>query len=98
MSPSKTKAPPESGSAPKKAGAPPWRSAVNRVDRLVTPKADAFVRTHLFAHVLAGGAGMGVQGPRRAERQTSAVLHLVNLPTAGDVRRVRAQLATVEAR
>jgi hypothetical protein len=81
-----------------KTSTPPWRSAVNRFDRLVTPKADAFVRTNLFADALAALTRMEVQVRRRAERQTSMILHLANLPTAGDMRRIRAQLATVEAR
>lgn len=77
---------------------PPWRSVVNRVDRLVTPPTDAFVRTNLFADVISAMTRLEVQVRRRMENQTAWAWHLVNLPTAGDVRRVRAQLATLEAR
>jgi hypothetical protein len=80
------------------ASPPLWRSVVNRVDRTVTPRADAFVRTNTFADLLAALTRLEVQLRRRVERQTTMVWHLYNLPTAGDVRRVRAQLATVEAR
>jgi hypothetical protein len=77
---------------------PPWRAVVNRIDRLVTPPADAFVRTNLFADLIAATTRLEVQLRRRVEKQTAFVWHLWNLPTAGDVRRVQAQLSAVEAR
>ena len=82
----------------KKNGKPPWRSVVDGIDRVVTPPADSFVRTNLFADVIAAVTRLEVQVRRRAERQTAWVWHLWNLPTAGDVRRVRAQLAVIEGR
>jgi hypothetical protein len=78
--------------------APAWRKLVQRLDRTVTPPADAFVRTNLFADSIAALTRLEVQVRRRLERQTTAYLHLFNLPTAGDVKRVRAQLAVMEAR
>ena len=78
--------------------APTWRKLVERLDRTVTPPADAFVRTNFFADSIAAMTRLEVQVRRRVERQTTACLHLFNLPTAGDVKRVRAQLAVVEAR
>ena len=78
--------------------APAWRKLVQRLDRTVTPPADAFVRTNLFADSIAAMTRLEVQVRRRLERQTTAGLHLLNLPTAGDVKRVRAQLAVMEAR
>jgi hypothetical protein len=77
---------------------PAWRGAVNRLDRVISPRADAFVRTNLFADAVAAMIRLETQVRRRAERQTSRVWHLYNLPTATDVRRVRSQLSAVEAR
>lgn len=78
--------------------APAWRKLVHRLDRTVTPPADAFVRTSLFADSVAALTRLEVQVRRRLERQTTSYMHLLNLPTAGDVKRVRAQLAVMEAR
>jgi len=82
----------------RKPGKPAWRSVVDGVDRLVTPQANAFVRTNVFADLIAITTRLEVQVRRRAERQTSWLWHLWNLPTAGDIRRVRAQLAALEGR
>ncbi len=77
---------------------PGWRSAVNRLDRIVTPSADKLVRTSLFADSIAAVTRLEVQLRRRVERQTTWYWHMLNLPTAGDVKRVRRQLAAMEAR
>jgi hypothetical protein len=83
---------------PPAAGRPAWRALVDRVDGIITPPADAFVRTNAFADGIAAVTRLESQLRRRMERQTNMVLHLLNLPTASDVRRVRAHLSTVEAR
>jgi hypothetical protein len=85
-------------SNPDKRSKPAWRSVVDGVDRLVTPQANAFVRTNLFADLLAVATRLEVQARRRVERQTTWAWHLWNLPTAGDVRRVRAHLSMLEGR
>jgi hypothetical protein len=77
---------------------PTWRSAVDQVDRTVSPRADSFVRTNLFADSVAAMIRLEAQLRRRLERETGRVWHLLNLPTATDVRRVRSQLSAVEAR
>jgi CRISPR/Cas system Type II protein with McrA/HNH and RuvC-like nuclease domain len=71
---------------------------VDQLDRTVSPRADAFVRTSLFADGVAAMIRLEAQVRRRAERQTSRLWHMWNLPTATDIRRVRSQLASVEAR
>jgi hypothetical protein len=71
---------------------------VDRLDRTVSPRADAVVRTNLFADSVAAMIRLEAQVRRRLERQSTRVWHLANLPTAGDVRRMRAQLASMEAR
>jgi hypothetical protein len=74
------------------------RTLLDRVDRLVTPPADAFVRTNLFADSIAAITRLEAQLRRRVERQSTMLLHLFNLPTASDVRKIRAQVSAVEAR
>ena len=80
------------------ASRPTWRVMVDRLDRTVSPRADAVVRTNLFADSVAAMIRLEAQVRRRLERQSTRVWHLCNLPTAGDVRRMRAQLASMEAR
>ncbi len=75
-----------------------WRSAVDRVDHLVTPMATRAVRTNLFADLTAAGIRLEGQLRRRLERQLTSWWHLLNLPTASDQRSMRAQLAAIEAR
>jgi hypothetical protein len=77
---------------------PAWRGVVNRLDQVVTPSADKLVRTSLFADSIAAVTRLEVQVRRRVERQTTWYWHLLNLPTAGDIKRVRRQLAAMEAR
>jgi hypothetical protein len=85
-------------STAKKPSKPAWRSVLDGVDRLITPQANAFVRTNVFADLLAVATRLEVQLRRRVERQTAWAWHLWNLPTAGDVRRMRAQLSALEGR
>ncbi len=82
----------------KKPGKPWWRPLVDEIDRLVTPPANRIVRTNVFADSVAMMTRLEVRLRRRIERQSTWLLHQYNLPAAADVRKVRAQLAAVEAR
>jgi hypothetical protein len=82
----------------RKPGAPWWRPLVDGIDRAVTPPANKLVRTNLFADSVAAMTRLEVRLRRRVERQSTWLLHQYNLPTAEDIRKVRAQLAAVEAR
>jgi hypothetical protein len=77
---------------------PPWRVVVDRLDRTVSPRADTLVRTNLFADSVAAFIRLEAQVRRRLEHQSARIWHLYNLPTATDIRRMRGQLASVEAR
>ncbi len=79
-------------------GRPWWRPLVDGVDRRVTPAANNLVRTNVFADTVATLTRLEVRLRRRVERQSTWLLHQYNLPTATDVRKLRAQLAAVEAR
>jgi hypothetical protein len=85
-------------SKPNKPGRPWWRPLVDGIDRKVTPPANNLVRTNVFADTVATMTRLEVRLRRRIERQSSWLLHQYNLPTAGDVRKMRAQLAAIEAR
>jgi hypothetical protein len=82
----------------KKPGTPWWRPLVDGIDRRVTPPANRLVRTNLFADGIATVTRLEVRLRRRIERQSTWLLHQYNLPAAADIRKVRAQLAAVEAR
>lgn len=86
------------GSAKPSSGRPWWRSAVDNADRLVTPAANSFVRTDLFADLVSTVTRVEARVRRRIERQATWYWHQFHLPSAGDVRRVSAQLAAIEAR
>jgi Uri superfamily endonuclease len=77
---------------------PWWRSAVDRADRMVTPTANSFVRTDIFADAVSAATRLEARLRRRVERQATWVWHVYHLPSSGDVRRISAQLAALEAR
>lgn len=52
----------------------------------------------LLADTVAATTRLEVQVRRRVERQTAWVLHIYNMPTAGDMRRVLGQLSALDAR
>jgi len=76
----------------------PLRRAARRLDRAVSPPADALVRTNLFADSVAAVTRLEARMRRTVEGRTAAYWHFFNLPTASDMRRVRGQLSMLEAR
>lgn len=77
---------------------PAWRRVVNTVDGVVTPPANALVRTNAFADAVGTALRVEARVRRGFEQQTGWFLHSWNLPTAVDVRRMQAQLAALEGR
>jgi hypothetical protein len=77
---------------------PLWRSVVDRADRLVTPAANTFVRTDLFADAVSAATRLENRLRRRVDRQMTQFWHLYRLPSTVDMRRVLTQLAALEAR
>jgi hypothetical protein len=75
---------------------PLWRQGFDAIERRVAGPVEGAVGSDLFADVVALGvrAQRGVQ--REVERRTRRVLHMVNVPTATDVRRVSEQLAELQ--
>src|SRR4051794_30059106 len=85
----------ESGRRPPPA-APRWRQAYDAVDKAVTPRAEAFVRTPTFAQ----GAALAQRAQKlardTARGATARAWHLLNLPAGSDVSRLRAQIGALD--
>jgi hypothetical protein len=74
---------------------PAWRRGFDRVERIVGRPLERVVDTSRFAEVLVlAFRAQGVVG-RLAERQTRAALHLCNIPSRSDVKRINRQLAVL---
>ena len=75
---------------------PLWRQAFDAVEGRIGPPAERAVQTDLFADAVA----LALRGRRRVqrevERQSRRALHLVNIPTATDIKRVSEQLAALQ--
>jgi hypothetical protein len=84
---------------------PLWRQVYDRVERAVAPRLEAGVRTDSFASALAtvtkARAELGRRGSQLAGRLgtvSARGLHLVNLPAADDVSRLRAEVLDLDRR
>jgi hypothetical protein len=86
-------------------GQPLWRQVYQRAEREVASRLEAGVRTDTFAVALAATMGFRAGLDRRRAqlaRQLGALsargLHLINLPAADDVARLRAEVRTLDRR
>lgn len=77
----------------------------DRVERAAAPRLEAGVRTGMFASTLATAAKAraeldrrGAQLADRLDAVSTRSLHMVNLPTAGDVVRLRAEIRDLDRR
>ena len=84
---------------------PLWRQMYDRVERAVAPRLEAGVQTGMFASTLAtvtkAQAELSRRGSRLAGRLgtvSARSLHLVNLPAADDVARLRAEIRDLDHR
>jgi hypothetical protein len=78
------------------AGKPLWRQAFDAVDRRVSGPVEAGARSDAFADVLTVGWRIGRRAQQEIERRTRRVLHMANLPTATDVRRLSEQVSALQ--
>jgi hypothetical protein len=74
---------------------PLWRRTFDTVDRHIAGPAEAAARSEAFGDALTIGLRLRRRAQREVERRTRRVLHLVNLPTATDVRRLSEQVAAL---
>jgi hypothetical protein len=77
-------------------GKPLWRQAFDAVDRRVSGPVEAGARSEAFIDALTIGWRLGRRLQREVERRTRHALHLANLPTATDVRRVSEQVSALQ--
>jgi hypothetical protein len=75
---------------------PLWRQVFDAVDRRVAGPVEAGTRSDLFGDAVAVTWRLGRRMQREVERRTRRVLHLANLPTATDVRRLSEQVAALQ--
>jgi hypothetical protein len=75
---------------------PLWRQAFDAVDRRIAPPIEAGARSEVFGDAFTLAFRLRRRVQREAERRTRRVLHLVNLPTATDVRRLSEQMAALQ--
>ena len=84
---------------------PLWRQMYDHVERAVAPRLEAGVRTGMFASTLAtvtkARAELSRRGSQLAGRLgtvSTRSLHLINLPAADDVTRLRAEIRDLDRR
>jgi polyhydroxyalkanoate synthesis regulator phasin len=75
---------------------PLWRQAVDEVDRRISRPVEAGTRSDAFLDALALGWRLRGRLQREAERQSRRALHMLNLPTASDVRRLSEQVGALQ--
>ena len=78
------------------AGKPLWRQAFDAVDRRVSGPVEAGARSDAFTDVLTVGWRISRRAQQVVERRTRRVLHMANLPTATDVRRLSEQVSALQ--
>jgi polyhydroxyalkanoate synthesis regulator phasin len=77
------------------AGKPLWRRAFDDVDRRIAGPVEAAARSDAFGDALTLALRAQRRVQRLLEKRTRRALHLVNLPTATDVRRLQEQVAAL---
>jgi hypothetical protein len=74
---------------------PLWRQAFDAVDRRVSGPAERAVGSDAFHDALALGLRLQARVRGRVERESRRALHLLNLPSNTDVRRLSEQVAAL---
>jgi hypothetical protein len=77
---------------------PLWLQLVYRLERALGTQVEAAVRSDAYFDLLAQATKLRARLMRATEDATSEWLHLWNLPSSSDVRRLREQLSRVERR
>ena len=75
---------------------PMWRRTVDSIDDRLSGPLEAAAKNDATGVVIAFGARLIRGAQSKVEAASAAVLHAVNLPTAGDIRQVLGQVARVE--
>ena len=75
---------------------PLWRKAFDEVDRRVSGPVEAGAHSDLFGDLVTLNVRLARRAQREVERRTRRLLHMANLPTATDVRRLSEQVASLQ--
>ena len=75
---------------------PLWRKAFDEVDRRVSGPVEAGAHSDLFGDLVTLNVRLARRAQREVERRTRRLLHMANLPTATDVRRLSEQVAALQ--
>jgi len=75
---------------------PLWRKAFDEVDRRVAGPVEAGAHSDLFGDLVTLNVRLARRAQREVERRTRRLLHMANLPTATDVRRLSEQVASLQ--
>ena len=75
---------------------PLWRKAFDEVERRAAGPVEAGAHSDLFGDLVALNWRLARRAQREVERRTRRALHMVNLPTATDVRRLSEQVASLQ--
>ena len=77
---------------------PLWLQAVHRLERAVGEPIEKAVRTDTYFDVVTKATRASAKARRKVVGTSTKVLHVLNLPTDSDMRRMREQLARMERR
>ena len=77
-------------------GKPLWRKAFDEVDKRVSGPVEAGAHSDLFGDLLTLNVRLARRAQQEVERRTRRLLHMANLPTATDVRRLSEQVASLQ--
>jgi hypothetical protein len=76
--------------------APQWRKAFDAVERELSPRLEAVVRSDRFADAVGVAAQIQRAFQRQASRNTRRVLHMLNLPAGTDVSRLLTEIGRLQ--
>jgi hypothetical protein len=84
------------GSTSPMADKPLWRQAFDAVEQRAAGPVEGAAHSDLFGDLVTLNVRLARRAQQEVERRTRRVLHLVNLPTATDVRRLSEQVASLQ--
>jgi polyhydroxyalkanoate synthesis regulator phasin len=77
-------------------GKPLWRKAFDAVEGRVAGPVEIGAHSDVVGDLIALNVRVARRAQKEVERRTRRVLHLANLPTATDVRRLSEQVAALQ--
>ena len=75
---------------------PLWRQAFDAVEQRAAGPVEAGAHSDVFGDLVTLNVRLARRAQQVVERRTRRVLHMVNLPTATDVRRLSEQVAALQ--